>query len=96
MSLVSHIEIIEQDEKKIQPNLLNKLKELDNWRFNKNDNIQDQCNYYSIETSESLCLYSCQDHDNKKYHISGRRECITRCSGEFAFVKDNVCFKEAD
>jgi hypothetical protein len=46
MSLVSHIEIIEQDEKKIQPNLLNKLKELDNWRFNKNDNIQDQCNYY--------------------------------------------------
>ena len=46
MSLISHIEIIEQDEKKIQPNLFSNLKESDFWRFNRNDNIKDQCNYY--------------------------------------------------
>lgn len=54
MSLINHIEIIEQDERKLQPYLITELNNSANWRENKSDDLKDQCNYFQSYFEKGL------------------------------------------
>ena len=57
----------------------------------------DQCNFYSIENSGKYCLNSCLDSPSTKhYHISGSKECLAICSGEYKYNRDYICYREID
>ena len=57
----------------------------------------DLCNFYLVESSTStLCVNTCVDQ-TKKYHISGSKECIQTCSGEYRYASsDYICYKYED
>lgn len=46
MSLINHIEIIEQDKNKLNDYLIEELKKTSSWRENRPDSIEDQCKFY--------------------------------------------------
>ena len=53
---------------------------------------REQCPFYSNE-NPPLCLTTCIESINNLYHISGNRECIHACLGEYKYVKDYICYK---
>jgi hypothetical protein len=46
MALIEHVELIPQDENKLNHYLLNELRNNNNWRENAADSIEDQCTFY--------------------------------------------------
>ena len=46
MALIEHVELIPQDENKLNHYLLNELRNNNNWRENASDSIEDQCSFY--------------------------------------------------
>ena len=46
MALIEHVELIPQDENKLNQYLLNELRNNNNWRENASDSIEDQCTFY--------------------------------------------------
>lgn len=67
MTLIEHVELIPQDETKLNQYLLNELRNSNNWRENVSDSIEDQCSYYNSYFSKV---------NNAKLHID--KEILTQ------------------